>query len=90
MRPSLKSSKTFSKWSQSYLRSETARYQTKADLSFLRVTQCLKTKLLVSTPADNDLFLHEHLTGGHGLWVDVRHFDNVVLSRSAFKQKTST
>jgi hypothetical protein len=45
---------------------------------------------LVTTPADNDLFLHEHLTGGHGLWVVVRHFDNVVLSRSAFKQKTST
>jgi hypothetical protein len=44
---------------------------------------------LVPTPAGNDLYLREHLTGGRGLWVVGRHFDEIVLSRSAFKQKTS-
>ncbi|KAL3785615.1 hypothetical protein HJC23_004763 [Cyclotella cryptica] len=43
----------------------------------------------VQTPAGHDLYLREHLTGGHGVWIAGKHFDQTVLSRSAFKQKTS-
>jgi hypothetical protein len=45
---------------------------------------------LVPTPAGNNLYLCDPLVSGHGLWVVGRHFDEVALSRSAFKQKTST
>lgn len=43
----------------------------------------------VPTPAGHDLYLREHLTGGHGLWIAGKHFDKIVLSRSAFKQRAS-
>ena len=41
------------------------------------------------TPAGHDLYLRDHFTGGLGMWICGKHFDEIVLSRSALKTKTS-
>ena len=43
----------------------------------------------VPTPAGYDLYLWEHFTGGHGRWAVCKHFDEDVLSQSAFKKAGS-